>query len=454
MADVIESSGAGTLTVDDIFQDLSKGDKSEKEATKSEPSSDKDDSDEDKGDLIPLKSKEKDDEKETSDEESGEEDGEEDGDNEEGDEDSDDEELKEEDEDELELSKIPTRAQIKAKYPNIFKEFRALDKIFYREKEFAEVFPTVKDAKSAKAEIAEYNQIQDELLSGDVVGILSRVKQANPKAYEKISSNIIDSLIKVDKDSYLEAARYMFKSGLTNIYSMAGAALKKDPTSKKAEQMQIAAELVHEALFGTSEVSSYSKQEKEEDKINPELEALRRERAGLENNKLQEAHSKVSDRFYSSVVKTLEKNVDTKNVLTDYTKKNLVKDIREELDRQLIADKRFGGIVRKLYDRARESNYSQASLDNIITALKNKAGSILPEIMRAKKGEALKGSSNVRKITKTRELSRENESEDATTRNSRTGDKRESLTRNERSKESDTPRPDESALDYLNRKLG
>ena len=148
------------------------------------------------------------------------------------------------------------------------------------------------------------------------------------------------------------------------------------------------------------------------------------------------------------MTRAVDKNVDPRNVLSAYVRSKLSDDIKSELDRQLIADKRFEGIIKKLYERARSENYSQQSLDNILTALKNKAASILPEIIRAKKGEALRGS---KPRQKTRELSREKEetSEDATTRNSG------KLTRSaQRNKEDDGPQPGESIHDYLNRKLG
>lgn len=446
LEEVSDSGSGGGLKVEDIFESLSRSSDKDDKDTKDEDKDDKEEKEE--SDVIPLKSKKEEEESDDDNSEESEED-------ESEEDEEDEEETTQEDEDELELSKIPTRAQIKAKYPNIFKEFKALDRIFYREKEFAEVFPTVKDAKVARQELNEYGKIQEELLSGDVVGVLSRVKTTNPKAYDKIAGNIIESLIKVDKDSYIEPARVIIKSTLHNVYTLAANALKKDPTNKRAEQIQIAVELIHDNLFQTSEVTPYNKGTKEEDKENPEVEKLKRERNQIDGEKFNDAHNKVSDKFNDLVTKTLEKNIDPRSSLTSYTKTNLIKDIKEELDKQLISDRRFGGIVKKLYERARESNYSQASLDNIITALKNKAGSILPDIMRAKKGEALKGTSNVKKM-KPRELSREDESEStsATTRNSRSSDSK-SLTRNERrSSEKEEPQPGESALDYLNRKLG
>lgn len=449
---ISDSGGSGEgLTVDNIFETLSRSGEADRDSK--EDDEDSKDSDSDDSEVIPLIKSKKDEEDEESNDDDSEDEDEEDEETDEEDEKDSDKES-DEDEDELELTKIPTKAQIEAKYPNIFKEFKALKHIFYREKAFADVFPTVKDAKAAKQEIGEYVQIQNELLSGDIVPILGRVKQTNPKAYEKIAGNIIESLIKVDKDSYIEPARVVIKSALNNLHTIASQALKKDASNKRAEQMQIAAEMIHEGLFGTAEVSPYVKSEKDEDKDNPEAEKLKQREQQLDTKEFNDAHGKVSGKFVDLVTKTLEKNIDPRGVLTSYVKNNLIKDIKSELDRQLISDKRFGGIITKLYERAKASNYSQESLDQIITALKNKAGSILPDIMRAKKGEALKGTSSNVKRMRPRELSREDRSETATTRNSRSSEDK-SLTRNSRSsKDKDEPQPGESAYDYLTRKLG
>ena len=313
-------------------------------------------------------------------------------------------EEEEKEENELDLARIPTGKQIKAAYPDIFKKFPALEHIFYREKEFASIFPTVKDARSARESVNEYHQIQEDLLNGDITGILTQVKNTDPKAFSKITSNLLESLNKIDPTSIIEPSRAVLKTAIHSLNQLAVGSLKKDPNNKRAEQLQIATELIHEALFNESEVSPYQVQRREEN-TNPEREQLNKERQELDNRKFGEAHGKVTSRFSDLLTRAIDKNVDPRNSLSTYVRGKVSDDIKSELDKQLMSDKRFEGIVKKLYERARSENYSQQSLDNILTALKNKAASILPEIIRAKKGEALKGSSSVK--SKARELSRE-----------------------------------------------
>jgi len=357
-------------------------------------------------------------------------------------------EEEEKEENELDLAKIPTGKQLKEKYPNIFKDFPAVERIFYREKEFAQIFPTVKDAREARASLNDYNNLQADVLNGDITPLLNQVKTTDPKAFDKIAKNFIESLGKVDANAIVEPSRFILKTTIANLNQLANQSLKRDPNNKRAEQLQIATELIHEALFNTNEVSGYERVA--EEKVNPEREAITRERAELDNRKFGEAHGKITSRFSDLLNRAIDKNIDPRNSLSSYVKSKVSDDVRSALDRQMIDDKRFEGIVKKLYERARSENYSQQSLDNILTALKNKAASILPEIIRAKKGEALKGSSSRNVAKPSRELSRkEDDGEDATTRNS------SRATRSERKSDSDNgPQPGESAFDYLNRKLG
>ena len=46
------------------------------------------------------------------------------------------EDLTDKEENELELAKIPSRKEIKAKFPTLFKEFPQLEQAFYREREY------------------------------------------------------------------------------------------------------------------------------------------------------------------------------------------------------------------------------------------------------------------------------------------------------------------------------
>lgn len=346
-----------------------------------------------------------------------------------------------EDENELELAKIPKRQEIKKAFPDLFKKFPALEHALYREQQYAEVFPSIKDAKEAKSSLDEFSAFQNDLLSGNIEPVLKSVKAANPKAFEKITAGLLDSLVRTDPNSHLAITRQVSKGILNYLHTAAGLALKKNPDDKRAEQIQIASELIHDAIFDTREVTPDVQRKVEEE--NPEQSKLTAERAKFEQDRYVAAFNTVSSRVNNKLVNAVTREIDPKGIFNDYMKSNLVKDVMAECDRQMVNDARFSGLIKKLWIKARDEGYSDKSLNNIDTALKEKAKTILPAIMRAKKGEAMKGLSVNRREEGKRELSR-NDKEERTPQ-------KEKLTFTKRDSDRLVPKQGESNLDFLMR---
>lgn len=345
------------------------------------------------------------------------------------------------DESELELAKIPKRQEIKAAYPDIFKKFPQLEHALYREQAFTEVFPTVNDAKQAKEEIDQFNGFQSELLDGNVEGVFRSVKNADPKAFDKIASNVLDALVRVDPNAHLHITTQVTKGMIAQLHYLAGQSLEKNPDDKRAQQLQIAAEIFHNELFNTTKVTPF--QQVQQQQQDPERAKFNQERQEFEKSRFTTAFNTVSSRTNNTLTAAVTRDIDTKGVLPPYVKSTVIKDVMNELDRQLVSDRPFKALVDKLWLKAKDSNYSDESLKNIDTALKNKAKMILPGIMKAKKGEAMKGlSSAPQKKEVKRELSRNT-----------TGDKRTTpnQTLNKRDGDRLQRRPGESKLDFLMR---
>lgn len=407
----IENALAEDDSVDDSVDDANADDGEEKIVPDFELKLDKEDDSEE--DEEP--------EEEDSKEESGEED-----------------EFKLEDEDEIELAKIPTRAELKKAYPDIFKKFKALDHIIHREHAFAEIFPTVNDAKQAKESLGDFSRIQEELYNGNLEGILQSVHKESPKSYSKIADNILETLIKIDPNSHLGVTQRVSKTILNYINSSATASLKRNPEDRNAQQLQIAAELIHQALYDTTEITPYASAKKEPEE-NPELENLRKERQSFEQQRFTSAFQSVASRTKNLLETAVTRDIDPKGILPPYVKSKVISDTMDELDRQLSSDNRFRGVIEKLWAKAKEDNYSDKALNNIRTALKEKAKTVLPGIMRAKRGEAMKGLSGVRVKEQPRSKREDNRAP------------REKLTRNRSENDRNEPRDGESIRDFMMR---
>ncbi len=63
---------------------------------------------------------------------------------------------------------IPKRQQILKEFPELFKKFPAIEHAIYREQQYAEVFPTINDAKEALARNQDFKSFENELFSGDL----------------------------------------------------------------------------------------------------------------------------------------------------------------------------------------------------------------------------------------------------------------------------------------------
>ena len=348
-----------------------------------------------------------------------------------------------EDEDELELAKIPKRQELKKAYPDIFKKFPALDHIIQREHAFAEVFPTVGDAKAARESVTAFNKFQSDLLNGDVEGVLSAVKQTDPKAFDKISKNFLDTLIKVDPNAHLATTQKVTKSILNYIHSGAEARLKKYPNDEQAGQLKLASEIIHAAIYDTDEVTPYQESAASKKEEDPEVEKFKTERANFEKTRFDAAVQSVTSITRSILENAVTRDIDPKGTLPPYVKSKLVTDVINELDRQLGGDARFRGLVDKLWNKARESGYSDESLKNIRTALKEKAKTVLPGIMRAKKGEAMKG------LTSRVSNNREQKSQPKKLVEDTRAPRRE-VTSSRRDSDK-LPKPGEKAIDFLMR---
>src|SRR5712672_940877 len=354
----------------------------DEETTEETPSIETDDEEITPDSEVPLNIEDDEDsDEDTEDEEKDDED-------EEKSEESENEDLTDKEENELELAKIPSRKEIKAKFPTLFKEFPQLEQAFYREREYTSLFPSLSDAREAKESIEEYAGFQSELMHGNIEGVLKSVKNSDPKAFDKIADSILDSLVRVDANSHLPTTRKITKGVLYQINQLAKQNIKKNPEDKRAQQLEIATELLHDAIFNTAEVGLDPEEVKRAD---PEREKFDNDRNEFEKARFADAFNKVSSKVDSVLTNSVTQNIDLKGILPPYVKAVVIKDVMKELDRQLVGDKPFKSLVDKLWMKAKTDNYSGNAMSNLETALKNKAKSILPAIMKAKKGEAVKG---------------------------------------------------------------
>lgn len=294
------------------------------------------------------------------------------------------EELETPDEEELELIAPVRRKEILAKYPDLFKDFPYLQKAYYYDQQITQILPTIEDAKTAVEKAETLDSFEAEIMKGSTETLLATVKENDRDAFARVVDNYLPTLFKVDQDAYFHTIGNIIKH---TIISMV-----RDGKAADTEELITAADTLNQYIFGTktfSHPSRLSRDEKPEDN-QKEQELSERERNFVERE-FNTAKDNVSVKIDNVIKATVDKNIDPKGSMTDYVKRNAVREVNEKLENLIEKDKRFRDIYDKLWERAANDNFSKESMDRIYHAYMSKAKTLLPPLIKSSRNEALRG---------------------------------------------------------------
>src|SRR6187431_2717864 len=176
------------------------------------------------------------------------------------------EELKGPSEEDLELMTPVRRKEILAKYPKLFKDFPYLEKAYYREQQFTEVYPTIQDAKSAAEKARFLDKVDAEVTNGDITTILRATKDNDQEAFHKIADNYLPALRAVDQQAYYHVLGNVIKD---TIITMVREGRKLGDQGAPLSQ---AANILNQFVFGSQTFTPPSRlsQDKPEDQTRQE----------------------------------------------------------------------------------------------------------------------------------------------------------------------------------------
>lgn len=294
-------------------------------------------------------------------------------------EDSDEEdELKEaklsEDED-LEFQDIPRRAEILKAFPELYKKFPGIERAMHREIQFTNEFATPAEAKHAKERLEVFSQVETDLFSGNLGRLLASVKQQDPKAFKKIGDGLLQTLNTVDKETLQNVGETINRHILVTAFN-AG----KESGDEDGQQLQLAAQILHKYLYGSTAVQGPKTVKAEE--TNPEAEKLNTQRQKFEEQRLSAAVNDVTTRTNTTIDKFVEKYIDPKGTMSDYVRSRAVKDVKEALDKDIGEDPRFKAHLDKLWRSAMQSDYNEDAKSAIRKAILNKTNGVLMSHIR------------------------------------------------------------------------
>lgn len=289
------------------------------------------------------------------------------------------------DEDKVELDDLDAvedvpRKEILAKYPKIFKDFPQLEKAYYREQKYAELLPTIDDAKDAIEKSTQYDKFEGALLNGDIDSILNSVKVADGKAFNKIVDEYLPTLQKVDQTAYFHVIGTVIKNTII--------AMSRHGKEIENEDLQGAAVLLNQFVFGKNEFEAVKEFGPKPDKSDNSID---NERIQLHQERFESALEDLSTTSSNIIKSTIAKHIDPKDSMTDYVKRTAIRDAMDDVEAAIQADTRFKSVLDKLWQKAADKKFNRESLADIKKAHLNKAKTLLPSIISKRRSEALKG---------------------------------------------------------------
>lgn len=332
----------------------------------------------------------------------------------------------------LELMTPARRKDILTKYPKLFKDFPYLETAYYRDQKFTEVFPTIKEAEQAAADLRDYAELAGKIKSGDLESVITDIAK-DQKVFHKMVDNYLPLLAKVNSDAYHHIVGNLIKFTIKDMVDEA--------KGSNNESLKTAASILHQFVFGNTKWTpptnlSTETTDPKQSAAETELEKKQREFNLLRFNTAQ---TDVASRVDNAIKATVLMHIDPKKVMTDYIKDVAVEKALNKVGQLMNADTRFKSLLDKLWREAATKNFDRTSLDKIKGACVSKARTLLRPVIQTARNEALKGMG--------KRVVEDKEEKEEDTRQPKT---RESAPQNRGQKvDKSKPQAGESSLDFL-----
>lgn len=300
------------------------------------------------------------------------------------------EELKEPSEEDLELTTPVRRKEILAKYPTLFKDFPYLERAYYREQQFTELYPTIQDAKIAGEKAAILDQAEQSVMNGDISIFLQAAKEENGEAFNKIADNYLPTLRKVDEKAYYHVLGNVIKDTIITMVRE-GRAL-----GDGGAPLTAAANVLNQFIFGSQTFQPPTQLSKRVDpQVTQQQNEIQQERQQQIMHQFTTVRDDLQLRTDNVLKSTIDGHIDPNELMSDYVKGHAVQEAFSTLENLISKDTRFKGLLDKLWERAFQSGFDKESTDRIKSAYLSKAKTLLPSVIKSARNKALKGVSPV-----------------------------------------------------------
>lgn len=255
---------------------------------------------------------------------------------------------------------------IKAKYPEIFKEFPELRKATYLSHEFQKLFPSVEDAKDASQRLKGMDNLEGLLASGNVGVFLDELVQWNRPAGNKFIQEFLPTVQQRSPAAYTA----MIEPVLAKVLI----ALDKHGEATNNQNQRAAARIVNHFLNGKMELPDVPKPRE----ISPQERALQAREQAFAQTQIANFRDSVHGTIERDLDARISKRIDPS--VPESQKKYLIETIRTELLQTLDKDEVHMNRMRAHWERAPKNGLTEEDKGRIISAFLARATKVLPQV--------------------------------------------------------------------------
>lgn len=290
----------------------------------------------------------------------------------------------------------PTYRQVIDKYPKIFKDFPGLRDVFFRERDYSRVFPTVEDASEAYDQLNTLKAGEQIISNGNPKDFLEVLRDYDPNKEAQFVEQFLPTLYKNNKRAFEAVTEPVIQYALRSMHM--------DAKRNGNENLTNSAVNVYEWLFGSDDIESGGKPQRltpAAPQNDPEKENLRQENQRL----LSTRHNEFVDGALNSASRKIDSIIKTAlpEEVSGFEVKSITREVMDRLGAVLRADSAHRSNMDRLIRNGRNDAYSEAARERLSSAFLSRAKLALPEIIKKVKSEALgKGTSSPRKAVPNR----------------------------------------------------
>lgn len=289
---------------------------------------------------------------------------------------SDDEVVTKKEEEKKESKKEPAGllADVKEKYPEIFKEFPELRKAIFHEKEFLKLFATVDEAKEAKEKSSNFDFLESQILSGDSEALIDSLTEADSEAVGRFSRSFLPTLYKKNREVYISIIDPIIQNIIRSTYV--------EGEKSNNNNLKNSAWHFSKFIFGTEKFATEDNARQLQ--VDPERTKFENEKKEFFERRFKEAQSVVESEIDKKMREWAAQGLDG----VSPTAKKLIGDaVIREVDGILAKDQNHLTTVKGLWKKASNSGFSPEIIARISSTYLARAKDLVPTIKNKYKAE-------------------------------------------------------------------